>query len=258
MRSVYPCAKLLVGLSVVLPGLLLSPGALAAGPTGEAVSAPAAESPAEVPATTPLIIDESVDPVETANYSDGTLSIDYPATWEISVDEAGDLAIDNASDVLLDRVETQLFRVASPPGPLVNANIDSFIEEGAAVSRYSSVEIDEQSALVMWLADRPDEELSSAIATFIGYGDNTIMLFSRYAPENATAEDSILRLHSSFTKLSDTDLPESEMPELETPETTDSETTPIEVDSSGLEDAPALEDSSILERSPAEIQSPEL
>ncbi|MEL6260161.1 MAG: hypothetical protein AAFR12_03770 [Cyanobacteria bacterium J06626_6] len=143
--------------------------------------------------------------VEMANYSDGTMSIDYPATWQVEVDDSGIVAIKAESVASARQVVTQIFRVDSPPGPLVDANINSFIDEGSAVSRYRSVVIDDQTALVMWLADRPDE-LSSAIATFIGYGDETIFLFSRYSPEGADTEavdteDNILRLHSSFSNL---------------------------------------------------------
>ncbi len=144
--------------------------------------------------------EDTEETAETANYSDGEISIDYPVTWKVEVDEAGDVAIANIPAMPTDAVETQIFHVASPPGPLVDANIDSFIEEGSAVSRYRSVTIDDQSALVIWLSERPDD-LSNAIATFIDYGDNTIMLFSRYDAENVAAEDSILRLHSSFTNL---------------------------------------------------------
>ena len=125
------------------------------------------------------------------------------------VDEAGDVEIVSASEMPSARVETRLYHVDAPPGPLVNANIDSFIEEGAAVSRYRSVTVDGQSALVMWLAERPGE-LTSAIATFIGYGDETVFLFSRYSPENPTAEGEILSLHGSFSNLalaSDAELP---------------------------------------------------
>lgn len=193
--------------------MLLSPSALAAASTEP--TAPAAESPVDFPEPEPLFgpvdggadssgqgsdIDSGVAAIETANYSDGEISIDYPVTWEVEVDETGDVAIANIPATPADAVETQIFRVASPPGPLVDANIDSFIEEGSAVSRYRSVTIDDQSALVIWLSERPDD-LTNAIATFIDYGDNTIMLFSRYDPENATAENSILRLHSSFTNL---------------------------------------------------------
>ncbi|MEM9149922.1 MAG: hypothetical protein AAGB19_05660 [Cyanobacteria bacterium P01_F01_bin.3] len=99
-------------------------------------------------------------------------------------------------------VDTRLYQVDAPPGPLVDANIDSFIEEGAAVGRYRSVTIDGQSALVIWLVDRPGD-LSSAIATFIGYGDQTIFLFSRYSPENVDAESAILDIHGSFLNLAD-------------------------------------------------------
>ncbi|MGD1866618.1 MAG: hypothetical protein ACFB0D_18870 [Phormidesmis sp.] len=139
---------------------------------------------------------------ETANYSDGKVSLDYPATWQVEVSEAGELGITNVPEVPSGLVSTRLYRVDAPPGPLVDANIDSFIEEGAAVSRYRSVTIDEQSALVIWLAERPGE-LSSAIATFIGYGDETIFLFSRYSPENAVAEENILNLHGSFVNLAE-------------------------------------------------------
>ncbi len=145
---------------------------------------------------------------QTANYSDKTISIDYPATWQIEVGEPGEVAITNVPPTPLELIETRLYQVEAPPGPLVEANIDSFIEEGAAVSRYRSITIDEQSALVIWLAERPGD-LSSAIATFIGYGDETIFLFSRYSPENQTAEDAILKLHGSFSNLaSGAELPE--------------------------------------------------
>ncbi|MEL6604733.1 MAG: hypothetical protein AAFP20_16085 [Cyanobacteria bacterium J06614_10] len=151
------------------------------------------------------LIESEAEAVEMANYSDGKMSIDYPATWQVEVDDSGIVAIEAAPTAGFQQVITQVFRVDSPPGPLVDANINSFIEEGSAVSRYRSVEIDEQTALVMWLADRPDE-LSSAIATFIGYGDETIFLFSRYSPDvadpgAADIEESILRLHSSFSNL---------------------------------------------------------
>lgn len=137
---------------------------------------------------------------ETATYTDGKVSLDYPATWQVEVDAAGELGIANVPETPLGLVETRLYRVDAPPGPLVDANIDSFIEEGAAVSRYRSVTIDDQSALVIWLADRPGD-LSAAIATFIGYGDETVFLFSRYSPDNINAEENILQLHGSFLNL---------------------------------------------------------
>lgn len=166
-------------------------------------------SPSLEPA--PLVSPDAVA-VETANYSDGEMSLDYPATWQVEVNQEGIVAISSTSTASAEQVLTQVFRVASPPGPLVDANIDSFIEEGAAVSRYSSVTIDEQSALVMWLADRPTG-LGSAIATFIGYGNETIFLFSQYSPESDGAEDSILQMHSSFSNLATAEgLDDSELP----------------------------------------------
>jgi len=156
------------------------------------------ETPVDIPVDPGV---EAQNSIEMANYSDGKVSLDYPATWQVDVSEDGAFGIVNVPETPLDLVETNLYQVEAPPGPLVNANIDSFIEEGAAVSRYRSVTIDDQSALVIWLAERPGE-LSSAIATFIGYGDETIFLFSRYSPDNADAEQNILRLHGSFVNLS--------------------------------------------------------
>lgn len=214
-----------------------------AAPQSLPTTSPSTEPPVDFSVSPPLIPAEAEAVAEpTANYSDGEMSIDYPVDWEVEVDEAGDLSIANVPATPSELVETQLFRIASPPGPLVNANIDSFIEEGSAVSRYRSVTIDEQDALVMWLADRPDE-LGSAIATFIGYGDNTVMLFSRYSPENTTAENQILRLHNSFTSLMTADeqaeaedaesdaseVLEPEALEIEFPETEVIEAVPIEV-----------------------------
>lgn len=174
-----------------------------------AIAQPNPQSPTQtspLPATpTPLV--EPDDTAETAQYSDQAMSVDYPVNWQVAVIDNG-VTISSVPEAADDLVATQIVRIAAPPGPVVNANIDSFIEEGAAVGRYRTVEIDSQSALVMWLSGRPGD-LSAAIATFIGYGDETVLLFSRYAPTNSTAEADILRLHSSFTKLAaPEDMPE--------------------------------------------------
>ena len=150
----------------------------------------------------------------TTTYTDEEMSIDFPADWQVEMIENG-LMIANVTTVESELVATQVVRMAAPPGPVVNANIDSFIDEGSAVGRYRTVDIDGQEALVMWLSERPDE-LTAAIATFIGYGNETILLFSRYAPDNETAEDDILRLHTSFTNLAadesiDTDVETDEL-----------------------------------------------
>ena len=138
-------------------------------------------------------------PDDLIRYSDETMAISLPEGWMVDAIENG-IIISNVTTVPTELVATQIVSVDAPPGAVVNANIDSFIEEGAAVGRYRTVMIDGQSALVMWLSDRPDE-LSEAIATFIGYGNTTVLLFSRYAPDNATAEEDILQLHTSFNNL---------------------------------------------------------
>ena len=132
-----------------------------------------------------------------ANYTDAKLSVDYPATWQLKQLDDG-IIISSVTTTPAELVATQIVRMAAPPGAVVNANLESFTEEGSAVARYSRATIDGQDALVMWLSDRPDE-LGSAIATFIGYEDETVLLFSRYAPENTTAEEDILQIHTSFT-----------------------------------------------------------
>lgn len=174
-----------------------NPAVLPANPSPATPSTPSAPSADPSPALEPLVLPD--DALPTTNYSDDGMSLDLPAAWNAEATEDG-LMIANVTTVEAELVATQVVRMAAPPGPVVDANIDSFIEEGSAVGRYQSVTIDGQDALVMWLSDRPDS-LGSAIATFIGYGDETILLFSRYAPTNETAEDNILRLHTSFTNL---------------------------------------------------------
>ena len=143
------------------------------------------------------LVDPSAPDIETATYTDEEISVDYPAAWEIEQLEEG-LMISSVTTSPAELVATQIVRMAAPPGPVINANLDSFSEEGSAVTRYSRATIDGQDAFVVWLTDRPDE-FGSAIATFIGYENETILMFSRYSPENPTAEDDILRLHASFT-----------------------------------------------------------
>lgn len=178
---------------------------------------PELETPAEFEADPELETEPLISPAAagtTTNYSDEAMSIDFPADWEVETIENG-VMIANVTTDEAALVATQVVRMSAPPGPVVDANIDSFIEEGAAVGRYKTATIDDRSSLVIWLSERPGT-LSSAIATFIDYGDETILLFSRYAPDNDTAEDNILRLHTSFANLA----PEGEVEasEVESPE----------------------------------------
>lgn len=163
----------------------------------------APENAPEPPTTNTPLPEPLVEPdssIPTTNYADEFMSIDYPSTWQIEVSEEG-VSLANIPETANDRVDTKVFRIQASPGAVVNANIDSFIEEGSAVGPYRAVTIDNQDALVIWLAERPNtDSLSKAIATFIGYGSETVLIFSRYSETNTAAEDSILRLHSSFTR----------------------------------------------------------
>ncbi|MGB3296434.1 MAG: hypothetical protein WBB01_25900 [Phormidesmis sp.] len=178
-----------------------------------AIAQPSPQPPVQTPTLPgpPMPLVEPDDTAETVQYSDEVMAVDYPVNWQVAVIDNG-VMISSVPEAEADLVATQIVRIAAPPGPVVNANLDSFAEEGSAVGRYRKVEIDGQSALVMWLSDRPDE-LSQAIATFIGYGDETVLLFSRYAPTNPAAEADILRLHSSFTRLSVIEETEEDMPD---------------------------------------------
>ncbi|MEL6776329.1 MAG: hypothetical protein AAFO06_03665 [Cyanobacteria bacterium J06597_16] len=156
------------------------------------------ESETDIPEPAPLVTPANPDDLTT--YSEDGLSIDFPLDWTTEV--AGEsVMIANVTTVETELVATQVVRMAAPPGAVVQANIDSFIEEGSTVGRYQSTTIDDQDALMIWLSERPDDALTSAIATFVGYGDETILLFSRYAPSNETAEDDILRIHTSVRNL---------------------------------------------------------
>ena len=123
---------------------------------------------------------------DVVNYSDQAMSISFPKDWSVDEIENG-ILISNVTTVPADLIATQIVSIDAPPGAVVDANINSFLEEGSVVGRYRTVTIDGQTALVMWISERPDD-LSRAIATFIGYGNQTVLLFSRYSPENAAFE----------------------------------------------------------------------
>ncbi len=160
-------------------------------------SMPDASAAEPLPAVAPLVSPAAEG--STINYSDELMSVDFPLDWQAEV--VGDsVMIANVTTDEAALIATQIARVAASPGAVVDANIDSFIEEGASVGRYRTVTIDGQDALVIWLSERPGV-LSDAIATFIGYGNETILLFTRYAPDNEAAEESALQLHTSFKSL---------------------------------------------------------
>ena len=160
-------------------------------------STPQLDTSLETPTETDELTEPAQSEISTAHYADEKISVNYPATWQLKMLDDG-ILISSDATVPTELVATQVVRMAAPPGAVVNANIESFKEEGSAVARYSRATIDGHDALVMWLADRPDE-LGSAIATFIGYDNETVLLFSRYAPENTAAEADILQIHTSFT-----------------------------------------------------------
>ena len=156
------------------------------------------ESETDIPEPAPLVTPANPDDLTT--YSEDGLSIDFPLDWTTEV--AGEsVMIANVTTVETELVATQVVRMAAPPGAVVQANIDSFIEEGSTVGRCQSTTIDDQDALMIWLSERPDDALTSSIASFFCYCDETILLLSLYAPTNETALDDILRIHSSVRNL---------------------------------------------------------
>ncbi len=177
----------------------LSDPALPNDSTSPDSSAPTAPSVSEFLSPQPLV--EPAAAGTTTNYSDTVMSVDFPPDWKAEVVDENIVMIANVTTEEANLVATQVVQMAAPTGAVVDANIDSFIEEGSAVGRYRTVTIDGRKALVMWLSERPDDSLTNAIATFIDYGNNTVLIFSRYSPDNAVVEDDILRLHSSYHSL---------------------------------------------------------
>ena len=200
-------------------------------------SAPSSETtmPANGSSETELTEDSTlVEPAAASDitrYSNNMMAVSLPKGWTVEEIDNG-VMVSNVTTVPSELVATQIVSIAAPPGAVVNANIDSFMEEGATVGRYRTTTIDNQSALVMWLAERPDD-LSSAIATFVGYGSQTVLLFSRYAPENEIAEEKILQMHVSFANLAiqtaEIDSPEADSPEADLSEETAVEETPSSI-----------------------------
>ena len=202
----FPAARLAIAQDAPQPVVPANPvpsANPAPTPSESPESAPASDAPtdAAMPAPEPLVSPEASAAANTVTYADESMSVDYPVDWQVELKDDGSVAIVNVPEADADLVDTQIFRMAAAPGAVVNANLDSFRAEGSAVSRYSTVTVDGQDALTVWLSERPDD-LGQAIATFIGYGEaETIFLFSRYSEANPAAEEDILLMHSSFANL---------------------------------------------------------
>ena len=77
---------------------------------------------AQIPSlpATPAPLVEPENTAETAQYSDEVMSVDYPATWQVSVIDNG-VTLANVPETADGLIASQIVRIAAPPGPVVDA-----------------------------------------------------------------------------------------------------------------------------------------
>ena len=129
-------------------------------------------------------------------------SFQHPTDTVIESVGEGTVEIMPVATVAANReIHTKIALFRENPGNVVNQHLDEFKEDSVLVRRYRVMMVDDQSSLRMWLGDQPGD-LSFAIATFVGYGDDaTVVLISRYAESNPEAEAVIHELHGSLQAL---------------------------------------------------------
>ena len=123
--------------------------------------------------------------------------IQYPQAWQVtSLGEDTIEIVSPLGDDLTMNIHSRVQLLREDPDMVINRSIDQFIEDEARVGRYLMVNVDNQSALRIWMSTRDQLKV---ISTFVGYGDSqTAVLTSQYSSDNADAEAMILQMHDSF------------------------------------------------------------
>jgi hypothetical protein len=131
-------------------------------------------------------------------------TIEYPQAWQVKRLTETEIELDSvpvATPALMSEIYTQVQLLSENPDAVVNRSIDQFIADRSQVRLYRIVSVDGQAGFRIWMTGRAGD-LTHAIATFVGYGDQqTALIFSQYAVDDAETEALILQVHDSFKNI---------------------------------------------------------
>ena len=195
IRQWMVCGLMGLGLSASVSSM-----ALAQSSQSEPLPASGQEVPAEGEAT-PI----PVESFQTYTLPDN-FSLDIPEGWSteslaterraVITNYSPDRLEGNAAQ--LTDIKTEVTLVDEHPDSFVDREITAIIDQAYPVRRYTSVEVNERTALRLWVSDLP-QEYANQIITFVGYGDyGTAMIVSYYNTFSIETDILIEQIHDSF------------------------------------------------------------
>lgn len=190
--------KGLVGL-----GLLACSSGLALAQSSQPETGPTPEQ--ELPNPADEVTPSLVENLQTYTLPE-SFSLDIPEGWIAEGTEAERSAV--ITNYSPDRpegdiaqttdIKTEVTLVNEPPDSFVDREITALIDQEYPVRRYTSVEVDERTALRLWVSDLPSE-YAHQIITFVGYASyGTAMIVTSYNTYSIETDILIEQIHDSF------------------------------------------------------------
>ncbi|MEO0987385.1 MAG: PsbP-related protein [Cyanobacteria bacterium J06639_14] len=95
-------------------------------------------------------------------------------------------------------IRTEVMLVDEHPSTFVDREVTAIIDQAYRVHRYTTVEVDELTALRLWISDLP-LEYSYQIITFVGYASyGTARIVTYYNTQSEETDRLIEQIHDSF------------------------------------------------------------
>lgn len=192
-------------LSAALAGIGITSAAQAQTVHAESESPPSATTTPEADADSAVPIEaETATSMGLAPYTYADLfSIGLPEGWQATEQtDAPQVILTNSGDNIPE-AETARIEITwhnQPPQVVVAQLLNDLKAGGYQVSRYESEDIDNTTALNIWLSELPDD-FPNAFMSYIGYAETTAAVVSYYTASNSDLASLLVEVHQSFERL---------------------------------------------------------
>jgi len=176
----------------------LSPAVAASEPTPQPELGPSNEGLPPQP-TTPTT------PVDLASYVyENLFSIGFPDGWQVTeqTDSPQVTALAPATEATTP-MRTEVTWHETSPREIVPQALQTIQDNGYTVTRYDAINVDNTTALRIWLTGLPEEGLPSAFMTYVGYQNATAVIASYYGEQTPDLDNLLSGIHQSFERLNE-------------------------------------------------------
>jgi hypothetical protein len=149
-------------------------------------------------ATTPLALERYV-------YAD-LFSIGFPEGWQVTEQESSPQLTALAFSSPETGPESALLRTeitwhTAPPQEIVPQALQTIQTNGYTVARYDAIRVDGTTALRLWLTDLPEEGMSNAFMSYVGYPNATAVIVTYYRDRTPDLDNLLSGIHQSFQRV---------------------------------------------------------